>query len=143
MNQLGNAALALGFICQVVDQDFYPLGDVFSVRIWPEQFIEEAVSKIKSSKCKMIRDLGIIDDLASIDDVPAALWKLSTPYPLDDNNENVGEVLQEIRGHPQSFAKMLKATSDFSRYFEGKQPPDHLHALLQLSISGVDGGNPF
>ena len=87
MNQLGNAALALGFICQVVDQDFYPLGDVFSVRIWPEQFIEEAVNKIKSSKRKMIRDLGIIDDLASIDDVPAALWKLSTPYSISPLSE--------------------------------------------------------
>ena len=143
MNQVGNAALALGFICQVVDKDFYPLGDVFPVEILPTQYIGVVANQIKSSKRKTISDLGIIDDLVSIDDIDVTLWKLSKPYPLRGNDKNVAKMLQEVRRDPQSFGEMLRATCDFSDYFNGKLPTDHLHVLLQLAISGVGGENPF
>ena len=142
-----NPAQTLGFICQVVDKDFYPLGDVFSVRVWPGQFIDEAVNKIKSSKCEMIRDLGIIDDLVSIGDVGATLWKLSNPYPmpgeLADKRVAANNLLERVR-QQLSLLEKLDILLHISRYFDAESLPDgHLHLLLQLAISGADRANPF
>ena len=135
--------LGWGFICQVVDRHFYPLGGAFPIRLWPEQFIEEAVNKIKSSKCKMIRGLGITGD---IDDVKATLWKLSNPYHIADEGRCVAveKLLEKVRREQQSLVEELDILLHISRYFDDESLPDgHLHILLQLAISGVDGGIPF
>jgi hypothetical protein len=141
MNQLSNTAL--GFICQVVDKDFYPVGGVFPFEVPPTQYIGIVANHIKSFMRNTISDLGIIADLVSIDDVGATLWKLLNPYPLSGNDENAAKVLQEVCGDPQSFVEMLKPTSKISRYLNGNLPDDHLHVLLRLAISGVDGVIPF
>jgi len=140
MNDTGQP---LGLIYQVVDKDFYPLGGVDAFRVPPLKLIGPIVEDIKESKHvgKTIRDLGIIVDL---DDVGATLWKLSNPCLLDDNDEIVATVLQDVRRDPNSFVEKLKGTWNFSRYFDDERLPDgHLHVLLQLAISGVDGANPL
>jgi hypothetical protein len=138
--------LGWGFICQVVDKDFYPLGDADFVRLWPRQSIKEAVKEIKSSTGKMINDLGIIGDFVSIDDVGATLWKLSNPYHVAGEGRRVAveKLLETVRREQQSLVEELDTLLRISRYFDDESLPDgHLHLLLQLSISGVDGAIPF
>ena len=148
MNQLGNTDM-LGLICQVVDKDFYPVGDVFPVEVSPTKYIGVVAKDLMSAMRKTISDLSIINDLVSIDDASAVLWKLSKPCPIGGKGKDkrarvaVGNLLEDVRREQLSLIEELADLMGISDYFDGNLPRGHLHLLLQLAISGVDGANAF
>jgi len=147
MNGLGDTNQYLTLVCQVVDKDFYPLGGAFPVEVLPKQYIGVAVDRIKSSEhiYQTISDLGIIDDLVSINSIGATLWKLSTPCPIAGKGKRaaVEKLLEAVRREKLSLVEELDKTLGISDYFDENLPRGHLHVLLQLAISGVDGANPL
>ena len=151
MNGLGDTGQPWDLLCQVVDKDFYPLGDVFPFRASPKTYIGLVADDIRWSRrmMMMMSNLGLIDDPNNIDYLGAMLWKLSKPYPLAggggcDDVDTVENMLKDVRREQQSLVEKLATSMRISRYFDDESLPDgHLHVLLQLSISGVDGAIPF
>ena len=140
---------SLDLLCQVVDKDFYPLGGVFPFRASPKTYVGLVANDIRGSQRMTISNLGLIDDPNNIDCLEATVWKLSKPYPLAggggrDDVDAVENILRDVRREQQSLVEKLATSMRISRYFDNESLPDgHLHVLLQLSISGVDGAIPF
>jgi hypothetical protein len=140
-----NTDLPFIFICQLVDEDFYPVGDVFMIEVSPTLYIRQVANVMKWTMRKTISDLGIIDDLNDFADVGATLWKLSKPCPLPRKDKRVAakNLLEDVRREQSSLVEDLDDFLLLSRYFDERLPDGHLHLLLQLAISGVDGANAF
>ena len=148
MNGLGNTGEPWELICQVVDKDFYPLGDVFPFRASPKTYVAFLAKDIRWSERMTISNLGLIDDPNNIDSLGATLWKLSNPYHITDEGRRrrvaVEKLLETVRREQQSLVEELDTLHRISRYFDDESLPDgHLHLLLRLTISGVGGANPF
>jgi hypothetical protein len=145
MNGLRDTGEPWGIICQVVDRDFYPLGDVSTFRIQPWELIGLVVKDIKQSMRKTISDLGLIDDPDSIIGIGATLWKLSTPYLIAKRDKPVvvEELLKNVRHEQRRLVEELDESLGILDYFDENPSRGHLHVLLQLAISGADGANPF
>ena len=148
MNGLGDTGQPWDLLCQVVDKDFYPLGGVFPFRASPKTYIGLVAEDIRWSERMTISNLGLIDDPNNIDFLGATLWKLSKPYPLPGwrkgKHDAVENLLKDVRREQQSLVEELDIDMCISWYFDDESLPDrHLHVLLQLSISGVDGAIPF
>ena len=146
MNGLGNTGEPWELICQVVDKDFYPLGDVFPFRASPKTYVAFLAKDIRWSERMTISNLGLIDDPNNIDSLGATLWKLSNPYHITDEGRRrrvaVEKLLETVRREQQSLVEELDTPLRISRYFDDESLPDgHLHLLLR--ISGVGGANPF
>ena len=145
MNGLGDTGQPWGLMCQVVDKDFYPLGGVFPFRAVPKTYIGLVANDIRGSQRMTISNLGLIDDPNNIDYLDATLWKLSKPYPLPGKGKHdaVENLLKDVCRKQQSLVEELDISMYILDYFDESRPRGHLHVLLQLSISGVDGAIPF
>ena len=129
-----NSAITL--LCQLVDNGFYQMENIFSVRISPKLYVSEVKESILPE---------IISDVRNIRAHTLELWQPIESYRIsgdDVGDSTVESLLAIVRRSPKTVAK-LNPTFLVSDYFVGSPPPRHLHLLVQAPVSGVGGTNPL
>ena len=134
---LATPAIQLSLICQAVDNAYDPIGQPFTLKTQSIGLVSELARTV----------VGVMN----IENLPVgtiipnqlSLWKLQTPWPLPDNDQDIRDIndlLHLFRSDDdrESTAQKLNSFRTLSRYFGASPPDNHIHLIVEaLSLVAV------
>jgi hypothetical protein len=120
-------------MCQLVDNEFNIVGNLFSVTILPTVLVDQLKKTIKAENP---------DDFGHISAKKLHLWKLQKPWPVagdDGGISAVNKFLERFRKgkDARSLTQQLNPAFFVSDYFNESLPVRHLHLIVQDPVSGA------
>ena len=132
---LATPAIQLSLICQAVDNAYDPIGQPFT--------LETQSIGLVSELARTVVNVMNVENLPVGTIIPnqLSLWKLQTPWPLPDNDQDIQDIndlLQLFRSDDgrESTAQKLNSFRTLSRYFGANPPDNHIHLIVEAPISG-------